>query len=138
MEPHTKYVLYQLAARKERPDRIVILESKKAREEKSEDWGDETATSLFEKRIKKYLGSDEKIEVQDKLTDRLEGLTETEINPSFYQESEDFPEFISIDLDDPVFFWDAVQKILGNNKSKKEVFICTWICRAATGTQSLR
>lgn len=119
MEPHTKYVLYQLAARKERLDRIVILESKKVREEKSEDWGDETATSLFEKRIKKYLGSDEKIEVQDKLTDRLEELTETEIKPSFYQGSEDFPEFISINLDDPVFFWDAVQKILGNNKSKK-------------------
>ena len=49
MEPHTKYVLYMLAQKGERLERIVILESTKARTEKKDG---ETATKLCEKRMR--------------------------------------------------------------------------------------
>ena len=63
MEPHTKYVLYKLAESGEILHRIVILESKKARTEKPDNWGGETATGLYKKRLINYFGGSEEIAV---------------------------------------------------------------------------
>ena len=110
MEPHTKYVLYQLAARKERLDRIVILESKEAHSERPENWGNETATTLFLKRIRNYLGGFEAIHIA--IQDTLEEVEETAVDLELYQNY--FPEIHRIDLENPVYFWYAVQAIRGN------------------------
>lgn len=110
MEPHTKYVLYQLAARKERLDRIVILESKEAHSERPENWGNETATTLFLKRIRNYLGGFEAIHIA--IQDTLEEVEETAVDLELYQNY--FPEIHRIDLESPVYFWYAVQAIRGN------------------------
>lgn len=113
MEPHTKYVLQMLAACGERLNRIVILESSKARTEKPENWNQETATTLFAKRIYNYLGSHEKvdIEVQDELAD----LKETPCDQHMYTDG--FPELVAVDLDNPVFFWEAVKAIQGTENN---------------------
>lgn len=112
MEPHTKYVLHMLAKKGERLDKIVILESGKARTEKPENWKQETATTLFEKRILSYLGVKSKVEI--KVDDELYDLKETSCD--FYTDGNAFPGFCLINLDDPVFFWNAVEAI----RSKKD------------------
>lgn len=116
LEPHTKYVLNLLAKQKERLDAIVILESAKVREEKPENWGKETATTFFVKRIYQYLGEEEPVDIQ--VPDPLEELQETVPDQSLYGSREDFPEILTVDLEDPVFFWVAVQKILGSDRRK--------------------
>ncbi len=107
MEPHTKYILYMLAERKEKLDRIVILASEKARTEKPEKWQQETAVSLFTKRIHSYLGGTESVGiiVEDELADLKESVADFQI----YQGG--FPGIITIDLEETVFFWKAVQAI---------------------------
>lgn len=114
MEPHTKYVLYMLAEKKEKLDRIVILESRKARTEKPENWNQETATTLFTKRIHNYLGGSEQVDIE--AADSLNDLKESAIKPQQYQNG--FPEIITVDLEDPVFFWKAVQEILGSDRKR--------------------
>ena len=110
MEPHTKYVLYKLAVRKERLDRIVILESAKAHSEIPQNWGDETATTLFLKRLHNYLGGSESIDVL--VQDTMEELEETAVDSEIYHNY--FPDICRIDLESPVYFWYAVQAIRGN------------------------
>lgn len=112
MEPHTKYVLYMLASRGEKLDRIVILESSKVRTERLDQWGKETATTLFEKRIRNYLGKSETVNIS--LKDELEERQETSIDLKLYQDY--FPEILKINLENPVYFWDAVQAIRGDGK----------------------
>ena len=90
MEPHTKYVLYMLASRGEKLDRIVILESSKVRTERLDQWGKETATTLFEKRIRNYLGKSETVNIS--LKDELEERQETSIDLKLYQDY--FPEIL--------------------------------------------
>ena len=107
MEPHTKYVLHMLACKGEKLDRIVILESLKARTEKPQNWNNETATTLFTKRIYNYMGGNEKVDIT--VPDELENLHETPCNPDIYRET--FPEIITVDLDNPVFFWETVKAI---------------------------
>ncbi len=116
LEPHTKYVLNILARHGERLDSIVILESVEARKETPEKWGGETATTFFEKRINQYLGASEKIDLQ--VEDPLEELQESRLDPSLYRSEKEFPEILTVDLENSVFFWDAVQKILGSDRSK--------------------
>lgn len=107
MEPHTKYVSCHLASKKERLARIVILETEKARTDRPENWGGETATSLFSKRIRSYLGASENITLQ--LEDRLPDKPETMIDASLYQGH--LPEIVTVDLENPLFFWNAVKAI---------------------------
>ena len=119
MEPHTKYVLYHLAEQDERLDRIVILASAKARKEGSEkDWYKKnTAVTFFEKRIRAYLGDADKEnfdETEDKLDDKNENRIKTEI----YAEEDCWPQFIIVDLENPLFFWEAVQKIRSQEHGK--------------------
>lgn len=127
MEPHTKYVIRKLADDKEVLDRIVILESKQARTESPESCGGETATSLFIKRIKNYLGRSEKILVD--IPDYLEEIAETELNEKELYGIEDAcgaPEIITVDLSDPIYFWNAVMEIRGeklNEKMKTKVHL---------------
>ena len=109
MEPHTKYVLYMLAAKGEKLDRIVILESSKVRIERLDQWGKETATTLFLKRIWNYIGGSEPINIS--LEDELGELQETPADLELYQGY--FPAIHRIDLENPVYFWDAVQAIRG-------------------------
>lgn len=117
MEPHTKYVLYTLAARGEKLDRIVILESGIAREEKPENWGGETATTFYTKRIHSYLGSlKEEDQVSLEVAGDLAEPEETMMNTSLYQAG--FPEIITIDLDEEVYFWKAVQAIRGTGHDR--------------------
>ena len=110
MEPHTKYVLYMLAQKGERLERIVILESTKARTEKKDG---ETATTLFEKRIRNYLGASEKVEIHglDDVSDEQKEREETPCDTQLYKEG--FPEIITIDLDEPIYFWRAAKAIRG-------------------------
>lgn len=112
MEPHTKYVLYMLASKGEKLDRIVFLESSKVRTERLEQWGNETATTLFEKRIRNYLGGVESINLF--LEDKLEKFQEKQADLKLYQGY--FPEIHKINLENPVYFWDAVQAIRGDGK----------------------
>lgn len=114
MEPHTKYVLHMLACKGEKLDRIVILESLKARTEKPQNWNNETATTLFTKRIYNYMGGNEKVDIT--VPDELENLHETPCNPDIYIET--FPEIITVDLDNPVFFWETVKAIRGAEKDE--------------------
>lgn len=114
MEPHTKYVLHMLADKGEKLDRIVILESSKARMEKPENWNHETATTLFTKRIHNYMGGNETVDIT--VPDELETLQETPCNPDMYKRV--FPEIITVDLDNPVFFWEAVKAIRGEEKDE--------------------
>ena len=113
MEPHTKYVLHMLGAKGEKLDRIVILESRKVRTERLDQWGKETATTLFLKRIWNYLGRSEPVNIS--LEDELEKLQETPAELELYQGY--FPEIHRIDLENPVYFWDAVQAIRGEGDS---------------------
>ena len=114
MEPHTKYVIYKLASSGETLDRIVILESEKARTETPQKWGGETATSLYKKRLINYLGGNEEISIS--IQDELESKSETILAdvktghslPECY-----YPEFIPVHLEDPVYFWHAVNAIRG-------------------------
>lgn len=114
MEPHTKYVLYTLAANGEKLDRIVILESMKARSEKPERWNGETATTLYIKRIKNYLGSHEAVPIE--VADELDNINETPCDSHIYING--YPEIIKVDLENPIFFWNAVQAILGADHEK--------------------
>lgn len=107
MEPHTKLTIHLLAKKGEKLDRIVILESKEARTQKKENWKGETATDLFKKRIINYLGGSENIEIS--LEDMLPELQETGCNSKIYEGK--YPEICLIDLEDPVYFWNAVQEI---------------------------
>ena len=111
LEPHTKYVLYKLALSQERLDRIVILESVKARTEKRNDWLGETATSFYKKRINDYLTGRhaDAFDIQDPLSEE----PETTLPAGFYSEK-NAPEMIPIELENPVFFWNAIVKIRGN------------------------
>lgn len=115
MEPHTKCVLYMLATRGEKLDRIVILESSKVREEKPENWKQETATSLFAKRICNYLGRHEEVGIE--VADELENLKESSCDWSIYEEG--LPGIITIDLDNSVFFWEAAKAIRGSERGKR-------------------
>ena len=65
MEPHTKYVLRMLADEEDKLDRNVFLESSKARTEKPENWNNETATTLFTKRIHNYMGGNETVDLDN-------------------------------------------------------------------------
>lgn len=115
LEPHTKHVIAQLAQQNQRLNRIVILASKETREDRPEKWKGETAISFFEKRIRKFAGEDCQIEnfgVEDSLTERVETI----IPKDLYGDS--MPEFIIVEMEDELFFWDAVQKILGNDKNR--------------------
>lgn len=112
MEPHTKYVLYKLAEKHEKLDRIVILESAKARTEKPEKWNQETATSLFDKRIHHYLNRTENVKIR--IDDELSELQESTVDAEFYQKF--FPEVIMVDLEESVFFWKAAQAIRSAEK----------------------
>lgn len=112
MEPHTKYVLYMLASKGEKLNRIVILESNKVRTEHLNQWGNETATTLFEKRIRNYLGVSESVNIF--LEDQLENYQETLVDLKLYQDY--FPEIYKINLENPVYFWYAVQAIRGDGK----------------------
>lgn len=107
MEPHTKLTIHLLAKKGEKLDRIVILESKEARTQKKENWKGETATDLFKKRIINYFGGSENIEIS--LEDTLSELQEAGCNSKIYEEK--YPEICLIDLEDPVYFWNAVQEI---------------------------
>lgn len=116
MEPHTKYVLYMLAERGEQLDRIVILESSKAHTEQRDG---ETATTLFEKRIFSYLGVSEKLDicVEEDASDQLEELKETTCDVQLYEGK--LPEIITIDLDEPIYFWRAAKAIRGTGCSRE-------------------
>lgn len=118
MEPHTKYVLHMLAEKGEKLDRIVILESAKARTERPVNWNHETATTLFTKRIYNYLGANETVDIH--LADELEELKESPCDLRLYEHS--FPEIITIDLDNPVFFWEAV-KAIRHTEAKGSVYL---------------
>ncbi len=116
MEPHTKYVICKLASLGERLDRIVILESEKARTEKPENWGGETATSMYRKRLANYLGRNEDIPIT--VNDVLSDIPETSVadmKPANIEDAYRLPGIIQIDLEDPVFFWHAVNAIRGRS-----------------------
>lgn len=116
MEPHTKYVICKLASLRERLARIVILESEKARTEKPENWGGETATSMYRKRLANYLGRNEDIPIT--VNDVLSDIPETSVvdmKPANIEDAYRLPEIIQIDLEDPVFFWHAVNAIRGRS-----------------------
>lgn len=119
MEPHTKYVLYHLAEQDERLDRIVILASAKAREEGTEkDWYKKnTAVSFFEKRIRAYLGEPAG-ENFDEAGDKLEDIKEKRIRADMYETEDCQPQFILVNLENPLFFWEAVQKIRSQERGK--------------------
>lgn len=117
MEPHTKYVIAMLGQQGQRLDSIVILESEKAREERPDQWGGESATSLYRKRIYNYLGGTEEVGIS--ILDPLEDLKETVPDLSLYSSTENFPKIYTVNLEDPVFFWKAVQKILGSDRKEK-------------------
>ena len=130
MEPHTKYVLYMLASRGEKLDRIVILESSKVRTERLDQWGKETATTLFEKRIRNYLGKSETVNIS--LKDELEERQETSIDLKLYQDY--FPEILKIIW--KILCISGMQcRPFGEMENR---FICIWICREATGMRSLK
>lgn len=120
MEPHTKYVIRKLAAEKEKLDRIVILESSKVRAQRPKNWNQETATSLFTKRIINYVGGSEQIDIEE--PDERKDLVEAAVEPQLYQNG--FPEIITVDMEDSVFFWKAVQKIVGPNRNRR---ICLYM-----------
>lgn len=109
MEPHTKYVLHMLGKKGEKLDRIVILESGEVRRERLDQWGKETATTLFVKRLWNYLGRYKPINIS--LKDELEELQETPADLELYQNH--FPKVYRIKLEKPVYFWKAVQAIRG-------------------------
>lgn len=114
MEPHTKYVLHLLADKKERLDRIVILESEKARNERPDNWNGETATTIFSKRIRNYCGKEEQVEIN--VPDPLNNLVEASMTQQLYQDK--LPQIITVNLENPVFFWKTVQEILGPDHSR--------------------
>lgn len=116
LEPHTKHVIAHLAQQKLRLDRIVILASEKTRTEVPSNWYGETAISFFEKRIRKFVGEEiqlENIEKSDPLSDKAE----KKIEKSLYQNH--MPEFIVVKMENELFFWEAVQKILGDNRDRE-------------------
>lgn len=114
MEPHTKYVLYKLASVSETLDRIVILESKEAREIRPNGWGGDTATTVFKKRIEAYRNGSEADVVKPGEEDPLPLLVENPLpaasDRSLYADNSK-PEIITVDLNDPVYFWHAVNAI---------------------------
>lgn len=114
MEPHTKYVLWKLTAKGKKLDRIVILESEKARTEIPDHWGGETATTLFRKRIASYLGYPGKTEIQceDELAGNSESLPKKNDGKSDAPGME-MPAIVTINNEEPVYFWKAVWAILG-------------------------
>ena len=114
MEPHTKYVLYKLATMNETLDRVVILESDKARTDMPEGWGGETATTVYKKRIEAYRDGLEEDTIVPGKEDTRPDLSETALplidNHSIYMGSKK-PEIIPINLEDPVYYWHAVNAI---------------------------
>ena len=118
---HTKYVICKLAASNNVLDRIVILESEKARTQKPENWEGETATSFFKKRIKGFFDDSEFNPFQ--IEDTLDSLVETKpdnIGTDKKNHPVPKPEIITVDLEDPVYFWKAVNAILGRNGTPTE------------------
>lgn len=119
MEPHTKYVLYKLASVNETLDRIVILESKQARELRPKVWGGDTATTVFKKRIEAYLDGSEADVVKPDLEDSQPTLVESELpsagDCNLYTDNSK-PEIITVDLNDPVYFWHAVNAIRNGSR----------------------
>lgn len=111
MEPHTKYVLYKLASKGEKLHRIVILESSKAKNEMPENWGKETAVSFYRKRIFNYVGNNSELTTVN-APDPIPEYEETLFSFELYEENK--PEIISVDLEDPVYFWKAVKAIRGS------------------------
>ena len=114
MEAHTKYVICKLAASGMVLNRIVILESEKARTQKPANWEGETATSFFKKRMTGFF--DGSVVNPFKINDPLESLVETtlrNIGKLRNIDTDVLPEIITIDLEDSVYFWKAVNAILG-------------------------
>lgn len=117
MEPHTKYIITMLGRQKQRLDGIVVLESEKAREQRGKEWGGESATSFYKKRIYNYLGSKEELKLPEK--DPLEDLKETAPDLTLYSSQAEYPKIVPVKLEDPVFFWKAVQAIRDFAKGQK-------------------
>lgn len=118
MEAHTKYVVWKLAASNMVLDRIVILESEKARTQQPADWEGETATSFFRKRIFSFINESQFNPFN--IVDSLESLVETTPGTIGKPKKNDLvvlPEIVTIDLEDPVYFWKAVNAILGKTES---------------------
>lgn len=121
MEAHTKYVICKLAASNNVLDRIVILESEKARTQKPANWEGETATSFFKKRIKGFFDDSEFNPFH--IEDTLDSLVETKpenIGTDKKNHPVSKPEIITVDLEDPVYFWKAVNVILGRSEIPTE------------------
>ena len=115
MEPHTKYVLWLLAKKNERLDRIVILASSEARNDRPEGlWHQETAVSLYQKRISHYLNGPEQVDIQAE--DELEQYEESAGNFQMYQGR--LPEFIIVEQEKPLFFWVTVKVIRSREQGK--------------------
>ena len=114
METHTKYVLYKLAASRESLDRIVIMESEKARTSKPDNWHGETATSFYQKRIAAFLGGPplEAFNIEDTLSDTPEN-TLSEADLAALYPGGHMPDVIPIALENPVYFWNVVNAIRG-------------------------
>ncbi len=121
MEPHTKYVIYKLLSEGKTLDRIVVLESEKARLEKGKNWEGETATSIYRKRIGNYIGEQNEIKIlqDNKIKDVLEkSHPETSITCNLKGKAVSMPEILTVDLENPTFFWDAVVKIREGNSDQ--------------------
>ena len=117
LEPHTKHVITKLKESGERLNRIVILaspETRKTKEKYLETWHGETAISFFQQRIWEFLGAENHLDwsVEDSLEDKAEEV----IPEDFYKDC--LPEFVIVEMEDELFFWEAVQKILGNDRGR--------------------
>ena len=119
LEPHTKYVLRHLAGKGERLDRIVILESKDAREKRPENFGGKTATEFYKMRIFHYLGDPDDLEQAPE--DNLKDQKEEPILQDLYKDCK--PEIRTVDLEGPVYFWYAAQEIRSREGKKVHLYM---------------
>ncbi len=118
LEAHTKVIIDLLADRQERVDRIVILSTPETRKpaKGQENFG--AALELYQKRISAF--------VQGQQGD-LYGLEDScevcgESYPSSGYELQD-DAYRIVDLSDELFFWNAVNEILGNDDDKTHLWM---------------